>query len=149
MYAAHERSLRFQPILIQQRYDIQQLEDEQTDSIELLKARCEDLEELNQLLVTENNKLIEDNESMLITLRRLAALKKARDLTSIYIENFEEDDGYYEKHANDALDEFYINNIGQDWKLLFTDIKDQRSYYIRLVEDLNNQLLDLDLGPFN
>ena len=101
------------------------------------------------MLIQENNKLKEENDALFFTLGRLAALKYARNQTSIYIANFENDTGYCLTNAMKALDGYYIGILGTNWKSMYPNIQDQKTYFIALVEDLNNQLLSLDLGPFN
>lgn len=74
---------------------------------------------------------------------------KTPDQTLIYIENFDTDTRFCQKQAIKALDAYYIDIMGKDWKLIFPDIQDLKTYYVNLVELINSNLFSLDLGPFN
>ena len=98
--------IRLSTVYTQQQYEEPTRNDDETDSIEIYKARCKNLEKTTQELVQENNKLKKENDVMYYTLRKLFALEKARDRTSTYTANFD----------NDA---YYIFILGKNWKLIY------------------------------
>lgn len=114
------------------------------------KDRCDDLVELTDKLFKENSELKHKCFKMALVLQRLIALRDARDNVAVYVANISTEDApYFQKKANQSLDDYYINKKGIDWRKIYPVLGEETpGLYARLWEDLDQELSFPDFGPF-